>query len=216
MEAREDFSADKGGRGMNRIEHKPGVLSFHGKRTLFRSRLEARWALYFASRGMQWEYEPFKFPIGGKGVTYTPDFKVDEIGIIEVKPYFDSLAESAERIERYIEKTGERVNLFYGSSPANCAVMILNGNPLMGLSCDMMQRALILGGTKARAFAVENYGAFYDSVCQGLAMASGHVEFEPLTAGELMEADQAGGNVVLGRAIMRRILQKPTKRKQAA
>lgn len=55
----------------------------------FRSRLEARWAVFFDALGMKWEYEPEGFELPG-GVRYLPDFKVTNAdgGIIwyEVKP----------------------------------------------------------------------------------------------------------------------------------
>jgi|SRR5690554_659384 len=41
----------------------------------FRSRLEARWAVFFDALGLQWEYEPEGFDLGG-GVYYLPDFRV--------------------------------------------------------------------------------------------------------------------------------------------
>lgn len=41
----------------------------------FRSRTEARWAIFFDSLGLQWEYEPEGFDLGN-GVYYLPDFKV--------------------------------------------------------------------------------------------------------------------------------------------
>ena len=41
----------------------------------FRSRLEARWAVFFDALGLEWEYEPEGFDLGG-GVYYLPDFKV--------------------------------------------------------------------------------------------------------------------------------------------
>lgn len=54
----------------------------------FRSRLEARWAIFFDALGLQWEYEPegFETDVGW----YLPDFRVvNDIGQIcwiEVKP----------------------------------------------------------------------------------------------------------------------------------
>lgn len=59
----------------------------------FRSRLEARWAVFFDACGYPWEYEPEGFDLGD-GVYYLPDFKIcfaDENGDfntfwIEVKP----------------------------------------------------------------------------------------------------------------------------------
>jgi hypothetical protein len=40
----------------------------------FRSRLEARWAVFFDTLGLRWEYEPEGFDLGG--VLYLPDFRV--------------------------------------------------------------------------------------------------------------------------------------------
>lgn len=41
----------------------------------FRSRLEARWAVFFDALGLRWEYEPEGFELPG-GVRYLPDFRV--------------------------------------------------------------------------------------------------------------------------------------------
>jgi hypothetical protein len=41
----------------------------------FRSRLEARWAVFFDAVGIEWEYEPEGFDLGDAG-WYLPDFKV--------------------------------------------------------------------------------------------------------------------------------------------
>lgn len=41
----------------------------------FRSRLEARWAVFFDYLGLKWEYEPEGFELGN-GVRYLPDFRV--------------------------------------------------------------------------------------------------------------------------------------------
>lgn len=49
----------------------------------FRSRLEARWAVFFDSLGIRWEYEPQGFEIEGR--RYLPDFLLDGSTWIEVK-----------------------------------------------------------------------------------------------------------------------------------
>jgi len=52
----------------------------------FRSRLEARWAVYFDSLGIEWEYEKegFKFE---DGTCYLPDFWLPKIKMfVEIKP----------------------------------------------------------------------------------------------------------------------------------
>lgn len=52
----------------------------------FRSRLEARWAVFWDELGVKWEYEPqtFKF-LDGK--QYTPDFWIVDLALwVEIKP----------------------------------------------------------------------------------------------------------------------------------
>jgi hypothetical protein len=41
----------------------------------FRSRLEARWAVFFDKVGIKWEYEPEGFQLSN-GLYYLPDFKI--------------------------------------------------------------------------------------------------------------------------------------------
>lgn len=51
----------------------------------FRSRLEARWAVFFDAAGIQYEYEPEGFE--HNGVKWLPDFYLPESGTyVEVKP----------------------------------------------------------------------------------------------------------------------------------
>lgn len=52
---------------------KPIETFYHGHR--FRSRLEARWAVFFDACGAEWEYEPEGFDVGD-GVLYLPDFRL--------------------------------------------------------------------------------------------------------------------------------------------
>jgi hypothetical protein len=52
----------------------------------FRSRLEARWAVFFDAVGLKWEYEAEGYDLGD-GVLYLPDFKIPSIDkVIEIKP----------------------------------------------------------------------------------------------------------------------------------
>lgn len=50
----------------------------------FRSRLEARTAVFFDAAGISWEYEPVRVALEGGG-TYLPDFRTNESGYVEVK-----------------------------------------------------------------------------------------------------------------------------------
>lgn len=65
---------------------KPIETRAYGRR--FRSRLEARWAVFFETMGFIWEYEPEGFEIDGE--PYLPDFRVwtpqGEPAWYEIKP----------------------------------------------------------------------------------------------------------------------------------
>jgi hypothetical protein len=56
---------------------------------LFRSRLEARWAIFFDAFNLDWVYEPECF-ILSNNQKYTPDFYLPNLKLyIEIKPNFD-------------------------------------------------------------------------------------------------------------------------------
>ena len=55
------------------MDIKPIETFYHGCR--FRSRLEARWAVFFDALGVPWEYEPEGFDLGD-GTYYLPDFRL--------------------------------------------------------------------------------------------------------------------------------------------
>lgn len=54
------------------IKAKPTVY----KEKIFRSRLEAKWAVFFDEMGITWQYEPgiYMVPINGYFIKYCPDF----------------------------------------------------------------------------------------------------------------------------------------------
>lgn len=61
------------------------VIQTHYNGYHFRSRLEARWAVYFDAVGITWDYEPEGFNLGG--VPYLPDFWLPQVRMwAEVKP----------------------------------------------------------------------------------------------------------------------------------
>ncbi len=63
-------------------------IETHYKGYRFRSRLEARWAVFFESLGLNWEYEKEGFVLPS-GKRYLPDFYVSGIGFFEIKPLPD-------------------------------------------------------------------------------------------------------------------------------
>lgn len=100
---------------------KPIQTFYHGCH--FRSRLEARWAVFFDALNIQWEYEPEGFDIDG--IKYLPDFKLhnmygrcsddspnQDILWVEVKGCASQSAFSKEHPDQY-----EKLRTFaYGSS----------------------------------------------------------------------------------------------------
>lgn len=63
----------------------------------FRSRLEARWAVFFESLGLEWEYEPEGY-VAGK-TPYLPDFRL--------KSFHDALFEIKPNLQANIDKEDE-------------------------------------------------------------------------------------------------------------
>lgn len=62
---------------------KPIETRYKGYR--FRSRLEARWAVFFDAAGIGWQYETEGFDLGN-GTTYLPDFWIKHVNFVEPYP----------------------------------------------------------------------------------------------------------------------------------
>jgi hypothetical protein len=63
----------------------------------FRSRLEARWAVFLDAAGIRWEYEPEGFDL--KGGWYLPDFWLPRSkSFLEIKPEADSWHEASKML----------------------------------------------------------------------------------------------------------------------
>jgi hypothetical protein len=72
----------------------------------FRSRLEARWAVFFDALGIEWEYEKEGFT-NGEGDYYLPDFFLPKTKTwVEVKGEKDALVSDAERMTRLLDYGG--------------------------------------------------------------------------------------------------------------
>jgi hypothetical protein len=109
---------------------KPIETRYAGYR--FRSRLEARWAVFFDALGLKWEYEPegFELPFVGR---YLPDFKVrypgrgpDEVHYewFEVKPdnrlsevEISKLVQFAQNVDRITVLDGTPTTGMYANMP---------------------------------------------------------------------------------------------------
>lgn len=87
----------------------------------FRSRLEARWAVFFDALGVEYQYEPQGFDLGG--VWYLPDFYLPDSYLwVEVKaaaPLSDKDGDKVLRFSKALdepspEQTRDRIIVLYG------------------------------------------------------------------------------------------------------
>ena len=91
----------------------------------FRSRLEARWAVFFDALGLRWEYEPEGFDLGAAG-WYLPDFRITGYGgefyWVEVKGGIDEGRHMS-------DEDAFKVLSFGRALGKDCNIWILGGIP---------------------------------------------------------------------------------------
>lgn len=98
---------------------KPIETVYNGYR--FRSRLEARWAVFFDAVGIPYEYEPQGFVLED-GTYYLPDFYLPWFkAYVEIKP--KNLSEDD------LETAEEKCMLLYTDGP-DCIVLLCKGDPV--------------------------------------------------------------------------------------
>jgi hypothetical protein len=92
------------------------AIETHYKGYRFRSRLEARWAVYFDAIGIQWEYEKEGYDLDG--LWYLPDFWLPQVSMwAEVKPEkFDE--PEMEKARRLADSSGYPVLMLVGTPSA--------------------------------------------------------------------------------------------------
>ena len=78
---------------------------------LFRSRLEARWAVFFDACGVDWEYEPEGYDLGD-GLYYLPDFLLH--GVTVNHGYYRKNCDIYVEVKGQMNDTdAEKINRFY-------------------------------------------------------------------------------------------------------
>jgi hypothetical protein len=104
---------------------KPIETIYKGYR--FRSRLEARWAIFFQEIGLKWQYEIEGFE--GEGFKYLPDFYLPTINTwIEIKPFMPDKKE--------INKLSKFTDALHTDYPeAWQSVYLIIGNPYIDDYC---------------------------------------------------------------------------------
>lgn len=86
---------------------KPIETVYNGYR--FRSRLEARWAVFFDAMGIEYEYEQEGFETKD-GAKYLPDFILTDSGVyVEVKGMRDGAMDELKKVVNFVKNSGERV-----------------------------------------------------------------------------------------------------------
>lgn len=102
-------------------EVKPIETEYNGYK--FRSRLEARWAVFFDEAGISYEYELEGYEIGD-GIKYLPDFYLPEYQLfIEIKP----LANKSPDFPKKRQEWEDKCRKF--RTTTNKAIMIVFGDP---------------------------------------------------------------------------------------
>lgn len=82
------------------------ALPSYWRGVVFRSRTEARWAVFFDAIRLRWEYEPEGFMLDD-GTWYLPDFWIPEmLSWVEVKPRGLITAEEREKIRLLVLGSG--------------------------------------------------------------------------------------------------------------
>lgn len=90
-------------------------LPSYWKGTVFRSRIEARWAVFFDVIKLRWEYEPEGFVLDD-GTWYLPDFWLPEMKRwVEVKPEIGATDSERAKIEGLVKGSGYGCLLLSGS-----------------------------------------------------------------------------------------------------
>ncbi|HOV24577.1 MAG TPA: hypothetical protein PL107_09990, partial [Candidatus Marinimicrobia bacterium] len=109
---------------------KPIETKFDGYR--FRSRLEARWAVFFKEYGLDFEYEleGYKLP---SGLQYLPDFYLTDLDTyIEIKPHQKLTRKEIEKITEFSLEGDKRLLLIIGT-PTNETMYFIDRRHMFSL-----------------------------------------------------------------------------------
>lgn len=102
---------------------------------LFRSRLEARWAVFFDAFGVEWEYEPQGYVVGcWRERPYLPDFHLPAIDLwAEVKGSdravdWSLLGDAVDGFGQHLPMDEPGSHRRYGGGSSNGAALVVLGN----------------------------------------------------------------------------------------
>ena len=141
----------------------------------FRSRLEARWAVFFDTCGVKWEYEPEGFDLGN-GIWYLPDFLLNDVYTkyvsgtpinlwVEVKGVMTE--QDAIKIKKFAlsneDYTGNKSDGYSLENPIILLLGIPTGKDFFDLMYDMqeMSSSNIIRGVEAFDFVLIDGDSYY-------------------------------------------------------
>ena len=95
----------------------------------FRSRLEARWAVFFDALGIEWQYEPEGFSVdGSRQWSYLPDFYLPESKVwVEVKGDWASCSDDYFEMLNWLAEGGSPLPHMSNSDDSEKGGLILLG-----------------------------------------------------------------------------------------
>lgn len=155
---------------------KPIETYYNGYR--FRSRLEARWAVFFDVMGIKYEYEPEGFE--ADGVKYLPDFYLPEADRwIEIKGKKLTM-EDIEKCSRFCEaqdKDGVKFTVFIGQ-PSDLIIGIKPNKDKQTVSYTTNLNEARIVGVAGYSYQWKNYDVV--DVFQGERSEKRHVDEDPI------------------------------------
>jgi hypothetical protein len=81
-------------------------IETHYRGYRFRSRLEARWAVFFDAAGIEWRYECEGYRLAER--PYLPDFWLPKSEtFVEIKPTKEAASQAVPLMKELVEKTGK-------------------------------------------------------------------------------------------------------------
>lgn len=160
-----------------------------------RSILEARWALFFRELGLKFKYEPKK--LKGKGCSYTPDFHVEGLGYVEIKPTLELfISETADRIKSVALSNPElEIYIFCGGRVEFGRVALYRGDKIFAPSAEQMMALVSRCRAGAHTLSVE---ARFADIQRAMAIANTTRFSEWRNASDILKdvISELGGRVV--------------------
>lgn len=125
------------------INNTPKSIDTHYNGYKFRSRTEARWAIFFDELHIAYDYEPQGFDLSG--TRYLPDFhltnglvlhqfqptQLDQIWV-EIKPHPELSDEERKKMAEFVKQTDHHILLIAGQPDVNATLRFIDHHPETG------------------------------------------------------------------------------------